>query len=250
MHILLGTIVGATFAVLTVVAFTVIRGKTPVLRNVLLAALGGAIAGAVTTATLGAGGMATAGIGREVIAFAIGGGSGGVGERVAENALEGQDLTEGVATAAGLGAAVGVLSLGAAKGIQAGGARLLPKRWTTGPPKSFLSKILAAKTTGTGSTWLSGARVPGTGRGFRKALENERPADSSLDPREAGDLPAGELGAAQVGAAQLGAAQVGAAQLGAAQLGAAQLGANPAQTDPRPEGPRNRGMSRALSTGR
>jgi len=190
-HILLGTIVGASFAALTVVLFAVARGKTPVAKHVLLAALGGAVAGAVTTATLGAGGTAAAGVGHEVVAFAVGGGSGGAAERLAENAMEGRELGEGLATSAAFGAGVGVLSLGAAKGFQAGATRFIPKRWqSTGPPKTLLKKLLAAKTTGTGGSWLRGARAPGTGRGIRRIFEGEEdlpgPEEiASLEPSEA-----------------------------------------------------------------
>lgn len=198
MHILLGTIVGASFAAATVVLFAVARGKTPVAKHVLLAALGGAVAGAVTTATLGAGGTAAAGIGHEVVAFAVGGGSGGAVERLAENAIDGQALGEGVASSAAFGAGVGVLSLGAAKGFQAGAARFVPKRWqSTGPPKTFLQKLMAAKTTGTGGSWLRGARAPGTGRGVRRAIDGEEeeiaPAPGEIttgDPSSRASRPA------------------------------------------------------------
>lgn len=174
MHILLGTLVGAGFAALTVVAFAMARGKTPVLQHVLLAALGGAVAGAVTTATLGAGGTTAAGLGHEVVAFAIGGGSGGVAERLGENVMEDRDLGDGVVTSAALGAAVGLVSLGAAKGLQTGLSRYTPKAWqSTGPPTTLLRKLLAAKTTGTGGSWLRGARAPGTGRGFRRIFDRD-----------------------------------------------------------------------------
>jgi hypothetical protein len=190
MHILLGTVVGASFAALTVVLFAVARGKTPVAKHVLLAALGGAIAGAVTTATLGAGGTAAAGVGHEVMAFAIGGGSGGAAEQLAENAIEGRALGEGLATSAAFGAGVGVISLGAAKGFQAGATRFVPKSWqSTGPPKTLLRKLLAAKTTGTGGSWLRGARAPGTGRGVRRAFEGEgEPTPAGAEIRAA-DAP-------------------------------------------------------------
>ncbi len=167
---------------MTVVVFAVARGKTPVAKHVLLAALGGAVAGAVTTATLGAGGTAAAGIGHEVVAFAVGGGSGGAAERLAENALDGRELGEGLASSAAFGAGVGVLSLGAAKGFQAGAARFIPKGWrSTGPPKTLLQKLLAAKTTGTGGSWLRGARAPGTGRGIRRVVEGEDTPSASTD---------------------------------------------------------------------
>lgn len=176
MHILLGTIVGAAFAAGTVVLFALARGKSPVMKHVILAAVGGAVAGAVTTATLGAGGTAAAGLGHEVVAFAVGGGSGGAAEQLAENVMEGRDLADGLAVSAAFGAGVGVVSLGAAKGFQAGVARFVPKRWqSTGPPKTLLQKLMAAKTTGTGGSWLRGARAPGTGNGVRRVFE-ERPA--------------------------------------------------------------------------
>lgn len=172
MHILLGTIVGAGFAAIVVIGLALFRGEAPALRLVLLAALGGGIAGAITTATLGAGSAATAGIGRQVVAFSGGGAGGGTAERVAENLSAERELGDGLATAAGIGGSVGFVSLGASKAIQAGSARYFP-RGSSDAPESLFERLLTTKTSG-------------TGHGIRRALQQEE------DPPQATRSPLSE----------------------------------------------------------
>jgi hypothetical protein len=175
MHILFGALAGAAFAMVSVTAFVLIAGKTPTWKAVLLAGLGGAIAGAVTTATLGAGGVASASLGREAVSFALGGASGGGVERAVENVVEGRPIQKGVVKSVGFGAGVGMVSLGAGKALRHVTGKVFPSWTDPDAPSSFLSRLFGSSTPGTGGSWLRSARVPGTGAGVVSTFEDEAP---------------------------------------------------------------------------
>lgn len=179
MHILFGAVVGALFAVAMTVGMSLVMGKKPNWKHVALAALGGAVAGAVASATLGAGSFAAAGIGRQVVGFGLGGAAGGASEQVGENVFDGRPLHEGVGRATVIGGATGVVSLGATHAGSALTSKVLPRvlpgvaaRLSAGVDDvaavtpSLLRRVMAAST-------------PGTGGGFRRGLDaefdNDRP---------------------------------------------------------------------------
>lgn len=172
MHILFGAVVGALFAVAMTAGIALIQGKKPNWKHVALAALGGAVAGAVASATLGAGSFAAAGLGRQVVGFGLGGAAGGATEQVGENAFEGRPLHENLGTATLVGGATGVVSLGATHAGSALTSRVLPRvlpgltaRVTSGVDgvakvtPSLLRRAMAAPT-------------PGTGAGVRRGLDD------------------------------------------------------------------------------
>lgn len=187
MHILVGALVGAVFAIGMTVGMSLLTGKRPVWKHVALAALGGAIGGAVASATLGAGGFAAAGLGRQVVGMGLGGATGGASERVAENVVEDRPLHEGVARSTAVGAATGVVSLGMTRASGAAIARFVPRAApavTAAGHRGVFARIMAAPT-------------PGTGRGFLRGLESRRETNerarvtADLDLPEL-DLPLGE----------------------------------------------------------
>jgi len=175
MHVLLAALAGGAFAVLAVSAFALVQGQRPTLKNLLLAGLGGAIAGAVTAATLGAS-AAAGGVGltRQAVSFAAGGAAGGATERVADNYVEGRDLDEGVLKSTALGAGVGLASLGATKAVRAVGVRAFPKAFT-GTPTSWFGRLASSYTPGTGGSWLRGAGgLPGAGTGVHRSVADKK----------------------------------------------------------------------------
>lgn len=172
MHILIGAAVGAVFAVGMTVAMSLLGGRKPVWKHVALAALGGAVSGAVASATLGAGGFAAASLGRQVVGFGLGGAVGGATERVVENAVDGQPLHEGVGRATAIGGATGLISLGVTRATPVV-TKALPFRLprvgapvvdeTLGAARPLVNRVLTAPT-------------PGTGSGVRRGLEARREA--------------------------------------------------------------------------
>lgn len=155
MHILIGAVVGAVFAVAVTVGMSLLTGRKPVLKTVLLAALGGAVSGAVASATLGVGGVAAATTGRQVVAFAAGGAVGGGTERAAKNAVEGRPVHEDVLKASLVGGAAGTISLGTTRVSSAvmtkvfGPASVNAANAAARP--TLLRRAIEAPTPGTGS---------------------------------------------------------------------------------------------------
>lgn len=160
MHVLIGALVGAAFAVVVTVGMSLLAGKKPRWKHVALAALGGAVAGAVASATLGAGGLAATTLGRQAVGFGLGGAAGGASERVAENALEGRPLHQGVGRATVVGGASGVVSLGVTRAGGAALSRVLPRSTspaaTSGISRSLVREVMTAPTPGTGAGFLRG----------------------------------------------------------------------------------------------
>jgi len=165
MHILIGALVGAAFALALVAGAALLTRKKPTLTQVLLAGLGGAVAGAVCSATLGASGLLGATTARQVVAFGVGGASGGSAEQVADNLVEGRDVGEGVLRSAGVGAATGVVSLGTLRGTRHVLTRVAPALVSTNGGGNLATRLLTAP-------------VPGTGTGLLRALEEEPSEDS------------------------------------------------------------------------
>lgn len=170
MHLLLGAVVGAVFAAVLTAGMSLLSGRRPSWKQVGLAALGGAVAGFVGAATLGVGGMATATLGRQVVAFAAGGAAGGAAEQVAENAATRRPLHEGVVTATAVGAGAGVATLGMSRGASAVLTRVAP-RLAPG-----LARPVALETDASAAVSLPvriiTAPTPGTGRGWVRAWED------------------------------------------------------------------------------
>lgn len=159
MHILIGALVGAAFAVAVTVGMSLVTGRKPNWKHVALAALGGAVSGAIASATLGAGGLATATLGRQAVGFGVGGAVGGASERVAENALEGRHLEDGVVEATAIGGASGLVSLGVTRGGREVATRFFPRTGAgdvTGASRNVWKEIMTAPTPGTGSGFLRG----------------------------------------------------------------------------------------------
>ncbi|HBP22523.1 MAG TPA: hypothetical protein DEA08_32680 [Planctomycetes bacterium] len=187
MHILIGALAGGTFAALAVVAMAVVTRKPVKMEHVLLAALGGAVAGAVTTATLGASTVAGATLARQAGAFALGGAAGGGVEQAADNVMNERPLHEGVVTSTAVGAGVGLVSLGGGKAFESVGKRVLPSVFAAGAPKTAVGEFIGSARPSTGSGLIrsgvirstligaSAGRAPGTGAGVRRALEGEQP---------------------------------------------------------------------------
>jgi hypothetical protein len=173
MHLLFGALAGALFAAVVTVGFSLLQGRKPDWKQVGLAALGGAVAGFVGAATLGVGGLATATAGRGAMSFALGGAAGGASERVAENAIDGRALHEGVGSATAVGAVAGLATFGVSKGFE----RIVPAvvskvpalaRFTPGEAPanpSIIRRLWDAPTPGTGGGWV---------RAWRERLDHQR----------------------------------------------------------------------------
>lgn len=141
------------------------------------------MAGAITTATLGASSTVGIGLGRQAVSFAVGGAAGGAAERVADNALEDRDLDDGVLEATAVGGAVGLTSLGTSKVLRHVGTRVFPNLGR-GTPTSAVGKLFGASTPGTGGGMLRGAgRVPGAGAGFWHAFGDDDEEKDARAPR-------------------------------------------------------------------
>ncbi len=173
MHLLIGALAGALFAAVVTVGFSLLQGRKPDWKQVGLAALGGAVAGFVGAATLGVGGLAAATTTRGAMSFALGGAAGGASERVAENAIEGRALHEGVGSATAVGAVAGLATFGVSKGFE----RIVPAvvakvpalaRFTPGEAPaspSFIRRLWDAPTPGTGGGWV---------RAWRERMAHQR----------------------------------------------------------------------------
>lgn len=190
MHILIGALVGAVFAVGMMVGMSLLTGRKPIWKHVALAALGGAVGGAVASATLGAGGFAGAALGRQVVGMGLGGATGGASERVAENLVDGRPVHEGLARSTAVGGVTGVVGLGVTRTNGAVLARLFPNlaaspAVSTGV-RGFIRRAMASPT-------------PGTGRGFLRGLESRREACERArradEARQAADDAAVDAGA-------------------------------------------------------
>ena len=179
MHLLIGALAGALFAAVVTVGFSLIQGRKPDWKQVGLAALGGAVAGFVGAATLGVGGLAAATTTRGAVSFALGGAAGGASERVAENAIDGRALHEGVGSATAVGAVAGLATFGVSKGFE----RIVPAvvskvpalaRFTPGEAPanpSFVRRLWDAPTPGTGGGWVRAWRER---MGHQRELREER----------------------------------------------------------------------------
>ncbi len=188
MHILLGALVGGTLSLMTVAVVALVTGSRPGWKAVALAVLGGAVAGAVTSATLGASSIVGVGTARQVVAFAAGGAAGGAAEQVTDNAIEGRPLQQGVVRATAAGAGTGLASLGAMRVTRYALGRLSPivseraarlvSRFR-GAPRSeptLVGRILSAP-------------APGTGGSFVRALDEPEPKPVEPAPDDGQGLP-------------------------------------------------------------
>jgi len=125
---LLGALLGAAVAVVVTVGVAAFTKRELRLRDVLISAAGGAIGGAVITATLGVGGVTAASTARSLTAFGAGGAVAAGSEQAGHNALDDRPLHAGVAEASLIGGAVGIALPVAGRGLgkawQAGVKRL------------------------------------------------------------------------------------------------------------------------------
>lgn len=194
MHLLIGALAGALFAAGLTLAMSLLSGRKPDWKHVGLAALGGAVAGFVGAATLGAGGMATATLGRQAVAFGLGGAAGGASEQVADNAIEGRPLERGVARATVVGGAAGVVTLGASRATTAAIGRVAPRLAARVAPgttpdlskpslPSLPVRLITAPTPGTGRGWVRSWQDRCEARAARAADAQAPPADEDAPPR-------------------------------------------------------------------
>lgn len=127
MHVLLGALIGAVMSVGATAVVAVVAGKRPTAEQLILAALGGAVAGGFAAMTLGAGGAAAAGVGRQVVAFAGGGAAGGTTEQAGRNVLHGRPLQQDLDRAAALGAVNGTVAMGLTRSTVALGREVVAR---------------------------------------------------------------------------------------------------------------------------
>ncbi len=111
-HVLIGAASGALLAAASSVIISKVMGEPVTWKSVLASAAGGLVAGAVTTATFGAGAPAAVSVARGATAFALGGASGGATGQLTENALEGRPLGEEVLETAAWRGATGLVTFG------------------------------------------------------------------------------------------------------------------------------------------
>lgn len=115
--------VGAVLSVVGALVVARITGRAVTGRQLLAAAIGGAVSGLVLVGTLGAGatlGTAVgASVGREIAAFTASGAAGGAAEQASKNVLEGRPVGQGVGTATVVGAGEGAVLGGAARVVKA-----------------------------------------------------------------------------------------------------------------------------------
>lgn len=124
LHVLAGSLIGATVGAITVVLKARMEGKAVDRAALGAMTLAGLVAGGVSAATLGAGGAAAAGAARGFLSAAAGGGAGGATHRLVTNVQRGRQPTEGLPDAAATGAVVGVVSHGVGTALAPVGARL------------------------------------------------------------------------------------------------------------------------------
>lgn len=127
MHVLFGALIGAVMTVGATVVVAMATGKRPTAEQLVMAALGGAVAGGFAAATLGAGGGAAVGMGRQVVAYAGGGASGSVTEQAGNNLLDGRPVREGLDRAAAFGAVNGTIGLGVTRATVAVGRQVVSR---------------------------------------------------------------------------------------------------------------------------
>src|SRR5687767_11649866 len=103
MHILVGAIFGVLCGVIGTVVVSLALGRPLRWRTIAAGAVGGLVGGAITAATLGAGGFVAATAARAATAYVAGGAGGTGAARLYDNSLDGRPLLEGVPEAAGVG---------------------------------------------------------------------------------------------------------------------------------------------------
>src|SRR2546430_1198690 len=114
-HILLGAALGALGGAASSVAFGLITHRTITWKSVAAAAIGGAVGGAITAATLGTGGLMAASLARAASGVIGGGAMGGAVSRASENEFEGKPIRQGVLKSAVISAAGSAVTGGALK---------------------------------------------------------------------------------------------------------------------------------------
>jgi hypothetical protein len=117
MHVLIAAVLGGLISGVLAAAITVVLyRRRPRLDDVLLAVLGGVVAGGIMAGTFGLGAGAATTVASRSLTLATSGAAGGAGgagaERVARNAVEGRPLTDGVGTSIAIGGALGAIPLG------------------------------------------------------------------------------------------------------------------------------------------
>jgi protein Mpv17 len=117
-HIAIGAIAGAAIGAAAAAVAQRARGKRISWKAIAAGAAGGLVAGTVTAATFGAAAAAAGGLAKAG-SLALAGGSGGFTEQVTDNVLHERTWHTDAAQTAALGAAAGVATYGAGKGLSA-----------------------------------------------------------------------------------------------------------------------------------
>jgi hypothetical protein len=112
MHILVGALIGCVCGVIGAVVMSVVFKRPLTWKTLAIGAVAGLVGGAITSATLGAGGVAAATAVRTATAYVAGGTGGSAAGRVYENLLEEKPPLQDVPKAAAIGAATGIVSYG------------------------------------------------------------------------------------------------------------------------------------------
>jgi hypothetical protein len=108
-HVLLGAAIGSVIGVAATVVAAKLTGQKITWKRLTAAAIGGALGGAVTAATLGVAGPAAASASRLLVATTIGGSLSGGTEQVTNNALGKRPLQENVIKSAAVAGATGAI---------------------------------------------------------------------------------------------------------------------------------------------
>lgn len=127
MHIVLGMIVGAALSITATVVVTKLRGEKLSWKTLVAAGIGGALGGAFTAATFGAGGLLAASTSRAAVATFGGSTIRTTSTQFTENLLNDRPVNERLPEAVAVGVATGGLSFGVSRAAGPLLRKALPK---------------------------------------------------------------------------------------------------------------------------
>lgn len=151
-HIIIGTIGGAVISTVATATVMAIQGRRPTWQDLAVAAIGGALGGAVTAATLGLGSAATVTTTQGLLAFSSGGAVGAGTSQISENIFEDRPFHEDVLESTVLGGVAGAATYGSSKAIAPIARKFAPQaNKVLSPIKKPLSRFIpktSPRTTG------------------------------------------------------------------------------------------------------
>lgn len=142
-HVLIGAVGGAVISTVATATVMIVQGRRPTWNDLTVAAIGGALGGAVTAATLGLGSAATVTTTQGLLAFSTGGAVGAGSSQISENIFENRPVQEDVLESTLVGGVAGAVTFGASKVFAPIAQKLAPRaNRVLDPIKKPLARLL------------------------------------------------------------------------------------------------------------